>query len=130
MANKGQLLCISSHCLAASMLNNGTITIAYLSAIQMCMLLGHVHVYFFYQGAVVLRQSAVLDREDPFVLINSLGQGVMSFDIRVTNTAPSATLTATATVSQDYSITVKKRSFLATYICKNTIHYYMYIQIM
>ena len=56
---------------------------------------------FVYQGAIVLRQNAVLDREDPSVLINSLGQGVMTFDIRVTNTAPSATLTATATVSQE-----------------------------
>ena len=61
-----------------------------------------VNICFVLWGAIVLRQNAVLDREDPFVLINSLGQGVTSFDIHVTNTAPSATLTATATVGHIY----------------------------
>ena len=41
----------------------------------------------------------MIDREDPAVLINNLGQGVMTFTILVTNSAPTATLTAMATVN-------------------------------
>lgn len=41
----------------------------------------------------------VIDREASSLQLNSMGQGVLSFDVIATNSAPSATLTATATVS-------------------------------
>ena len=58
--------------------------------------------FYFLQGEIVLRNGAILDREDPAVLINSLGQGVLSFDILVTNAADTGTLTDTATVSKQF----------------------------
>lgn len=51
------------------------------------------------QGEINLRSGAVLDREDPAVLINSLGQGVLTFTVQAANNAPTGNLSSTATVS-------------------------------
>ena len=52
-----------------------------------------------HQGEIFIRMGEVINREDSSLQLNSMGQGVLSFDIMVTNPAPSATLSATATVS-------------------------------
>ena len=52
-----------------------------------------------HQGEIFIRMGEEINREDSSLQLNSMGQGVLSFDIMVTNSAPSATLSATATVS-------------------------------
>ena len=50
------------------------------------------------QGYIFIRGGVTVDREDPFLHIDSLGHGVLTFNILAVNDAPTGTFTATATV--------------------------------
>ncbi len=39
-----------------------------------------------------------MDREDPFLTLDSMGNGVMSFNVEVANDAPTGSFTSTAVV--------------------------------
>jgi len=50
------------------------------------------------QGNIFIRSGVTVDREDPFLHIDSLGRGVLTFNILAVNDAPTGTFTSTATV--------------------------------
>ena len=50
------------------------------------------------QGNIFIRSGVTVDREDPSLHIDSLGHGVLTFNILAVNDAPTGTFTATATV--------------------------------
>ena len=54
--------------------------------------------HIFSQGHINILNGAVVDREHSSIAIDSMGRGVLSFDVLVLNSAPTGTLNATATV--------------------------------
>lgn len=50
------------------------------------------------QGSIFIPSGETIDREDPFLQIDSLGRGVLSFRIEAVNQATTGSFTATATV--------------------------------
>ena len=58
------------------------------------------------QGNIFIRGGVTLDRENPSLDIDSLGRGVLTFNVLAVNDAPTDSFTATATVCHMTSISL------------------------